>query len=119
MRKIAANYILLPGFEFVKNGYVVLKDGMVVDVVNTGGEIREIPCLEFYGGCLLTIVYDSISCGLPVIRFVKKFFNYIGKIRHAGMVLPLFKGLIFPISSGLRNPGSYTCAKLNTKINEK
>ena len=26
MRKIAANYILLPGFEFVKNGYVVLKD---------------------------------------------------------------------------------------------
>ena len=35
MRKIAANYILLPGFEFVKNGYVVLKDGKVVDVVNT------------------------------------------------------------------------------------
>lgn len=53
MRKIAANYILLPGFEFVKNGYIVLKDGMVVDVVNTGGEIREIPCLEFYGGMLV------------------------------------------------------------------
>ena len=53
MRKIAANYTLLPGFEFVKNGYVVLKDGMVVDVVNTGGEIREIPCLEFYGGMLV------------------------------------------------------------------
>ena len=32
MRKIAANYILLPGFEFVKNGYVVLKGGKVVDV---------------------------------------------------------------------------------------
>lgn len=53
MRKIAANYILLPGFEFVKNGYVVLKDGKVVDVVNTGGEIREIPCLEFYGGMIV------------------------------------------------------------------
>ena len=53
MRKIAANYILLPGFEFVKNGYVVLKDGKVMDVVNTGGEIREIPCLEFYGGMLV------------------------------------------------------------------
>ena len=24
MRKIAANYILLPGFEFVKNGYVTV-----------------------------------------------------------------------------------------------
>ena len=53
MRKIAANYILLPGFEFVKNGYVVLKDGKVMDVVNTGGEIREIPCLEFYGGMIV------------------------------------------------------------------
>ena len=53
MRKIAANYILLPGFEFVKNGYVVLKDGMVVDVVNTGGEIREIPCLEVYVGMIV------------------------------------------------------------------
>jgi len=53
MRKIAANYILLPGFEFVKNGYVVLKDGKVVDVVDTGGKIREIPCLEFYGGMLV------------------------------------------------------------------
>ena len=29
----------------MKNGYVVLKDGKVMDVVNTGGEIREIPCL--------------------------------------------------------------------------
>ena len=37
----------------MKNGYIVLKDGMVVDVVNTGGEIREIPCLEFYGGMLV------------------------------------------------------------------
>ena len=53
MRKIAANYILLPGFEFVKNGYVVLKDGRVTEVVNTGGEIKEIPCLEFYGGMLV------------------------------------------------------------------
>ena len=48
MRKIAANYILLPGFEFVKNGYVVLKDGMVVDarvrqhiVWSPGDPIRE------------------------------------------------------------------------------
>ena len=37
MRKIAANYILLPGFEFVKNGYVVLKDGKFL-VSNSMGE---------------------------------------------------------------------------------
>lgn len=47
MRKIAANYILLPGFEFVRR-YVVLKSGKVVDVVNTGGEIGN-PCLESTG----------------------------------------------------------------------
>ena len=71
MRKIAANYILLPGFEFVKNGYVVLKDGKVMDVVNTGGEIREIPCLEFYGGIpgdsirekILQLYRESEVCG--------------------------------------------------------
>ena len=116
MRKIAANYILLPGFEFVKNGYIVLKDGMVVDVVNTGGEIREIPCLEFYGGML---VDDRVrqhivwSPGDPIREKILQLY------RDTGMVSPLFKGLIFPISFGLRNPGSYTCAKLNTKINEK
>ncbi len=53
MRKIAANYILLPGFELVRNGYVILENGEVVDVVDTGGEIKEIPCLEFYGGMIV------------------------------------------------------------------
>ena len=53
MRKIAANYILLPGFELVRNGYVILENDEVVDVVDTGGEIKEIPCLEFYGGMIV------------------------------------------------------------------
>lgn len=53
MRKIAANYILLPGFELVRNGYVVLENDEVVDVVDMGGKIREIPCLEFYGGMIV------------------------------------------------------------------
>ena len=53
MRKIAANYILLPGFELIRNGYVVLENERVTDVVDTGGVIKEIPCLEFYGGMLV------------------------------------------------------------------
>lgn len=53
MRKIAANYILLPGFELIHNGYVVLADERVMEVVDTGGVIKEIPCLEFYGGMIV------------------------------------------------------------------
>lgn len=52
-RKIAANYIFLPGFPLVKNGYVVLENGEVTDVVDTGGQIREIQGLEFYGGMIV------------------------------------------------------------------
>lgn len=53
MRKIAANYICLPGFPMIKNGYVVLNGRQVVDVVDTGGVITEIPALEFYGGMIV------------------------------------------------------------------
>lgn len=52
-RKIAANYIFLPGFPLVKNGYAVWEDGNVTDVVDTGGQIKEIQGLEFYGGMLV------------------------------------------------------------------
>lgn len=52
-RKIAANYIFLPGFRLVKNGYVVWEDGQGVEVVDTGGQIREIQGLEFYGGMIV------------------------------------------------------------------
>ena len=59
MRKIAANYICLPGFPLVKNGYVILEQGRVKDVVDTGGRIREIQGLEFYGG-LIVAAYVAI-----------------------------------------------------------
>lgn len=53
VRKIAANYIFLPGYPLVKNGYVVYRDGRVWDVVDTGGKITEIESLEFYGGLIV------------------------------------------------------------------
>lgn len=52
-RKIAANYICLPGFSLVKNGYVILEKERVKEVVDTGGQIREIQGLEFYGGLIV------------------------------------------------------------------
>ena len=42
MRKIAANYIYWPGYPLVKNGYIVFGDNGSVEVVDTGGEVREI-----------------------------------------------------------------------------
>jgi len=53
MRKIAANYIFLPGFPLTKNGYVVLPDAGPAEVVDTGGQIREMAGLEFYGGLIV------------------------------------------------------------------
>jgi len=95
MRKIAANYILLPGFEFVKNGYVVLKDGKVADVVNTGGKIREIPCLEFYGGMLVDdLVRQNIewSPGDPICEKILQLYqgNFV-----CGNGLALIQGVDF------------------------
>ena len=64
MRKIAANYICLPGFPLVKNGYVILEQGRVKDVVDTGGRIREIQGLEFYGGLIVAAyVAAYAACG--------------------------------------------------------
>lgn len=54
MRKIAANYVFLPGKPLLKQGYVVWDDGAVREVVDTGGELREIHGLEFYGGMLVS-----------------------------------------------------------------
>lgn len=53
MRKIAANYIFLPGFPLIKNGYVELDGVEVCRVVDTGGEMKEIAGLEFYGGMIV------------------------------------------------------------------
>lgn len=70
MRKIAANYIFLPGFPLVKNGYVELDGVQVRRVVDTGGEMKEIAGLEFYGGMIVpsyvTIPENDIPSDLLV-----------------------------------------------------
>ena len=58
-RKIAANYIFLPGFPLVKNGYVEIPEAKEARVVEMGGQLREIEGLECYGGC----VVPDYSCG--------------------------------------------------------
>ena len=69
MRKIAANYICLPGFPLVKNGYVILEQGRVKDVVDTGGRIREIQGLEFYGGLIVAAYVAAYQGRLEEICF--------------------------------------------------
>lgn len=53
MRKIAANYVFLPDYPLVKNGYVIMEGKTVQDVIGFDGEIREFQGLEFYGGMLV------------------------------------------------------------------
>ena len=57
-RRVAANYLFLPGRPLLRNGYAVVEGGLVVAVVDTGGVMRELPRLEFYGGLLV----DAVAC---------------------------------------------------------
>ena len=45
----------------VKNGYIVFGDNGSVEVVDTGGEVREIAGLEFYGGLIVPDFVCRIS----------------------------------------------------------
>jgi hypothetical protein len=53
MRKIAANYIVLPNSGWIKNGYVEFTSSQELRIVDTGGKIRDLAGLEFYGGILV------------------------------------------------------------------
>ncbi|MCM1031767.1 MAG: hypothetical protein NC410_10070 [Oscillibacter sp.] len=74
MRKIAANYVFLPGLPLLRQGYVVWEDGAIRDVVDTGGELREIHGLEFYGGMLVSAALlkrqGSWQAGQPLLPFL-------------------------------------------------
>jgi len=51
MRKIAANYIMPVSSPPLRNGVVVIDDdGGILEVIDTGGKLRESSKLEFYNG---------------------------------------------------------------------
>lgn len=87
-RKIAANYIFLPGFPLVKNGYAVCEDGHLTDVVDTGGQIKEIQGLEFYGGM---IVPDFVS-------------KYITRFYPGESLLVVLDGIYSEVAKGFYTP---------------
>ena len=84
MRKIAANYVFLPGKPLLKQGYVVWDDGAVREVVDTGGELREIHGLEFYGGMIVPdYVCACKSLLLPeveILPFLERLFAQKGNV---------------------------------------
>ena len=54
MKKIASNYIFMPGFPLIRNGYIEWEKGEFLRVVHTDGLLQELPGLEFYGGLLVS-----------------------------------------------------------------
>lgn len=83
-RKIAANYIFLPGLPLVKNGYVEIAGPQGVKVVDTGGKVKEIAGLEFYGGLIVpdyVCVYEaSFLPEMKMLPFLEQLFAQKGNI---------------------------------------
>lgn len=75
-RKIAANYIYLPGVPLLKNAYVkITASGM--SVVDTGGQIREIAGLEFYGGL---IVPEEVAEAVALIEEGEELLPFLDRL---------------------------------------
>lgn len=93
LRKIAANYIFVPGYPLVKNGYVVLENGRIADVVDTGGVIREIQGLEFYGGMLVADILLTMKIKFPpegdLIPFLEEVYTQLHPVTQG---IALLKG---------------------------
>jgi aminodeoxyfutalosine deaminase len=54
MRKIAANYVFPVSQKPLKNGIIVIDDkGVIIDLIDTHGNLPEIENLEFYNGILV------------------------------------------------------------------
>ncbi len=91
MRKIAANYIFLPGFPLIKNGYVIFREGQETEVRDTEGKIREFAGLEFYGGMIVAGYVcrntERFIPGSPLLPVLKELYLEYGKDdRHLAIV---------------------------------
>ena len=74
IRKIAANYIFVPGWPLVKNGYVEISGFQGVRVVDTHGQIKEIAGLEFYG-CKSLLLPE-----VEILPFLERLFAQKGNV---------------------------------------
>lgn len=62
MRKIAANYIFPVSSAPLKNGIIVLDEkNLIVDIIDTKGELKEIQNLEFYSGLIVPGFIDVFT----------------------------------------------------------
>lgn len=78
MRKISAHYIFPVGSAPLKNGIVVLDDsGLILDVIDTGGILREAENIEFYNGILVP-GFVNAHCHLELSHLRGKFAEKTG-----------------------------------------
>ena len=83
MRKIAANYILMPGYPLVKNGYMEWEKGREVRVVDVGPVFKEWAGWEFYGGLLVDsrvqMLVETWTTGSEIVPDIERLYVSTGR----------------------------------------
>ena len=60
MRKIAATYIYVQNSVFLKNSYLLLDNGIIIDIVDTKGNLEEQAGMEHYSGMLVPSNFKDV-----------------------------------------------------------
>lgn len=53
IQKYSSNYVFYPGNGILRFGIIVVDNDIVIDIIDTGGQIKEIASLEFYSGLIV------------------------------------------------------------------
>lgn len=61
IRKYSSNYVFSPERGILPFGIVVVDDDVVINIIDTGGVMKEIAGLEFYSGFIVVGDIDSSS----------------------------------------------------------